>query len=128
MSNQKLKAVCFGEILFDVFLQHKKIGGAPLNVASRLKSFGVDVAMISAVGNDENGEKLLQYFKNLKIPTNSIQVKENYPTGLVNVQLNDKGNASYDIIYPSAWDKISLTIEDEELLKNADIFVFGSLA
>ncbi len=61
--------------------------------------------MISAVGNDENGKELLAYFKNLEIKTNSIQVKENYPTGVVNVQLNEKGNASYDITYPSAWDK-----------------------
>ncbi|WP_372795320.1 carbohydrate kinase [Lutibacter sp.] len=128
MTTKKLKAVCFGEILFDTFLKHKKIGGAPLNVASRLKSFGIDVSMISAVGNDENGKELLTYFKNLEIPINSIQVKENYPTGLVNVQLNEKGNASYDITYPSAWDKIRLSIEDTELVKDADFFVFGSLA
>ena len=55
MASKKLKAVCFGEILFDVFPKLKKIGGAPLNVASRLKSFGVDVTMISAVGNNING-------------------------------------------------------------------------
>lgn len=128
MKTKKLKAVCFGEILFDVFLKNKKIGGAPLNVASRLKSFGIDVSMISAVGKDENGKDLLAYFKNLEIETNSIQVKENYPTGVVNVQLNEKGNASYDITYPSAWDKIRLSIEDSDLVKNADFFVYGSLA
>lgn len=128
MSDQKLKAVCFGEILFDVFLKQKKIGGAPLNVTSRLKSFGVDSTIISAVGNDENGKELIAYFQNLEIPTNSIQVKENYPTGVVNVQLNEKGNASYDITYPSAWDKIRLSIEDTELVKNTDVFIFGSLA
>lgn len=128
MSDHKLNAVCFGEVLFDVFLQHKKIGGAPLNATSRLKSFGVDATIISAVGNDDNGEELIAYFKNLEIPINSIQVKENYPTGVVNVQLNEKGNASYDIIYPSAWDKIHLSIEDSQLVKNADLFLFGSLA
>ena len=128
MDDKKLKAVCFGEILFDVFPKLKKIGGAPLNVASRLKSFGVDVAMISAVGNDENGKELLGYFNKLKIDTNSIQVKENYPTGIVNVQLNEKGNASYDISYPSAWDKIELSLKDIDLVKNSDFFVFGSLA
>jgi fructokinase len=128
MSDKKLKAVCFGEILFDVFLQHKKIGGAPLNVTSRLKSFGVNSTIISAVGNDDNGKELIGYFDNLGIPTNSIQVKENYPTGVVNVRLNEKGNASYDITYPSAWDKIRLSIEDSELVKSADIFIFGSLA
>jgi fructokinase len=128
MASKKLKAVCFGEILFDVFPKLKKIGGAPLNVASRLKSFGVDVAMISAVGNDENGKVLIKYFQKLEINTGSIQVKKNYPTGVVNVQLNEKGNASYDIAYPSAWDKIRLSIDDLELVKNANFFVYGSLA
>jgi len=126
--NKKLKAVCFGEILFDVFLKHKKIGGAPLNVASRLKSFGTDVSMISAVGNDDNGKELIGYFKKLDIDTSSIQIKENYPTGVVNVRLNEKGNASYDITYPSAWDKIRLSIDDTKLVKNADFFLYGSLA
>lgn len=123
-----IKAVCFGEILFDVFLKNKKIGGAPLNVASRLKSFGIDVSIISAVGNDNNGKELIEYFKKLDIDTTSIQIKENYPTGVVNVRLNEKGNASYDITYPSAWDKIRLSIDDTELVKNADFFIYGSLA
>ena len=125
---KNIDAVCFGEILFDVFLKNKKIGGAPLNVASRLKSFGANVSMISAVGNDENGKELIKYFKELKIYSSSIQIKENYPTGVVNVRLNEKGNASYDIAYPSAWDKIRLSIEDSELVKKADFFLFGSLA
>lgn len=124
----KIKAVCFGEILFDVFFSNKKIGGAPLNVASRLKLFDIDTTVISAVGNDNNGKELLEYFNKIKIKTNSIQIKENYPTGIVNVILNEKGNASYDITYPSAWDKIRLSIEDTELVKNADFFIFGSLA
>lgn len=128
MNPKKLKAVCFGEILFDIFLNHKKIGGAPLNVASRLKSFGIDVAMISAIGNDENGKELIAYLKKVKIDTKSIQVKENYPTGVVNVHLNEKGNASYDISYPSAWDKIDALKEAVKQVKEADFFIFGSLS
>ncbi|MGA8855337.1 MAG: carbohydrate kinase, partial [Christiangramia sp.] len=34
--SKKIKAVCFGEILYDVFPDMQRIGGAPLNVASRL--------------------------------------------------------------------------------------------
>ena len=30
------KITCFGEVLWDVFKTHEKIGGAPLNVALRL--------------------------------------------------------------------------------------------
>ena len=62
------KIVCFGEVLWDVFPTHKKIGGAPLNVAFRLKSFKNEVAMISAVGNDALGKSILK-FVNLKNKT-----------------------------------------------------------
>lgn len=125
---KKLKGVSFGEILFDVFLEHKKIGGAPLNVASRLNSLGGDISMISAVGNDINGEKLLDYLNGVGVKTNTIQVKENYGTGLVNVILNDKGNASYDISYPAAWDKIAASNLYTQVVQDADFFVYGSLS
>ncbi|KDN53862.1 carbohydrate kinase family protein [Flavobacterium seoulense] len=125
---KKLTGVCFGEILFDVFLEHKKIGGAPLNVASRLSSLGVDVAMISAIGNDENGMKLTDYLNDAGINTKAIQIKENYPTGVVNVILNEKGNASYDINYPSAWDKIEYSDLSNTIVAKADFFVYGSLS
>nr|WP_288836171.1 carbohydrate kinase [uncultured Flavobacterium sp.] len=125
---KELKAVCFGEILFDVFLEHKKIGGAPLNVATRLKALGGEVAMISAVGDDNNGEKLTHYLDNLGIDTRGIEVKPNYPTGIVNVILNEKGNASYDIQYPSAWDKIETTAVNKKIVEEADFLVYGSLS
>ncbi|PKP14013.1 MAG: hypothetical protein CVU08_02480 [Bacteroidetes bacterium HGW-Bacteroidetes-3] len=92
--NKKLKAVCFGEILFDVFLEHKKISGAPLNVASRIKSLGGDVSIISAVGSNSNGRELIEYIKNLGINIKTIEIKNEYPTGMVNVILTEKGRFS----------------------------------
>lgn len=126
--NNKLKGVCFGEILFDVFLEHKKIGGAPLNVASRIKSLGGDISIISAVGSNSHGRELTEYINNLGINIKTIQVKNDYPTGLVNVILNEKGNASYDIHYPSAWDKIEPIVTNTSIVEEADFLVYGSLA
>ena len=125
--DKNLKGVCFGEILFDVFPDHKEIGGAPLNVASRLNSFGVEVAMISAIGKDDNGNELLDYFKNKNLTTQFIQVQTDFPTGVVQVTLNKYGDASYTINYPAAWDKILATNEQIEIIKTADFLVFGSL-
>ena len=125
---KKLKGVSFGEILFDVFLEHKKIGGAPLNVASRLSSLGADITMISGVGNDENGKNLVDYLNNSGINTDTVQLNKTYPTGIVNVILNEKGNASYDINYPAAWDKIESSEQNIAVVKEADFFVFGSLS
>ena len=123
-----LSAVCFGEVLWDIFPTHKKIGGAPLNVALRMNSLGVETAMISRVGEDENGEDILSFLSSQEITTDLIQVTKEYKTGAVNVMINEKGNASYDILYPSAWDKIVETEIMDKVISEADVFVFGSLA
>ncbi|WP_157208346.1 carbohydrate kinase family protein [Mariniflexile maritimum] len=122
------KITCFGEVLWDVFPTHKKIGGAPLNVANRLQALGNNVTMISAIGEGGNGTKLLDYIKEVGINPNCIQVHNEYKTGKVKVMLNEKGSASYDIKYPRAWDKIRLTEINKNAVKNSDAFVFGSLA
>lgn len=123
-----LSAVCFGEVLWDIFPTHKKIGGAPLNVAFRMNSMGVKTNMISRVGADENGKGILSYLNDYEISTDLIQVTNEYKTGAVHVMINEKGNASYDILYPSAWDKIEKTERMDKLITEADVFVFGSLA
>lgn len=122
-----LKITCFGEVLWDVFPTHKKIGGAPLNVAIRLKSLGNNVTIISAVGTDKKGEKLLGFIKEKSVNTDLIQVNSELKTGKVKVKLNDKGSASYNIIFPRAWDKIELKNNAIERVKESDAFVFGSL-
>ncbi len=123
-----MQAVCFGEVLFDNFPTYSKIGGALLNVCVRLKSLGMDVSMISGVGNDSNGKDIIRYLRKQGVDTSGILVQQEYPTGKVNVILNDKGVASYDISYPVAWDKILMLDAHEDLVKNADVLVFGSLA
>lgn len=122
-----LSVVAFGEVLWDVFPTHKKIGGAPLNVALRMNSLGVATTIISSVGNDEDGVDIISFLNNQSVSSDSIQVGEEYKTGVVNVMINEKGNASYDIMYPSSWDKITLTNEMIEKVSESDAFIFGSL-
>jgi len=118
---------CFGEVLWDEFPEHKKIGGAPLNVATRLKSFKNVVSMISRIGNDDKGKKIVEFFKANNVNIDGLQVDSEHETGNVTVTLNEKGSASYDIKYPRAWDKIELTDTAKSLVKSSDAFIFGSL-
>lgn len=122
------KVVCFGEVLWDVFPNHKKVGGAPLNVALRLQSFGISTHMISKIGNDENGNQLLQFINDHNLNTDEIQIDDNFKTGVVNISLNQNGSATYEIDYPVAWDKIHLTNSNIEIVKSSDALIFGSLA
>jgi fructokinase len=122
-----IKITCFGEVLWDVFPNHEKIGGAPLNVATRLKSFNNVVSMISRIGNDDKGKKIVDFFKANNVNVDGLQVDSEHETGNVTVMLNEKGSASYDIKYPGAWDKIELTDTAKSLVKSSDAFIFGSL-
>lgn len=122
-----LKAVAYGEVLWDVFEDKKKIGGAPLNVALRMKTLGCEVAMISCVGNDEDGKAILNHVKQLGLQTDAIMQSETFPTGLVKVTLDERGSATYQINYPSAWDKIVLNNQAETSVINADVLIYGSL-
>ncbi len=119
---------CFGEVLWDVFPTHKKIGGAPLNVALRLHSFNVNTHIISRIGNDKNGKELLQYIKENGLDTSTIQIDQVFKTGCVNVTLDNSGSATYEIEYPVAWDKIEVTDRTLEIVRSSDAFIFGSLA
>jgi len=120
--------VCFGEVLWDVFPSHKKIGGAPLNVTLRLNSFGINAKIISSIANDQNGRELLEYMSENKLDTSTVQINDQFRTGCVNVTLDEKGSATYEIAYPVAWDKIQLTDKSIERVKASDAFIFGSLA
>lgn len=123
-----MKALCFGEILFDVFKEEKKIGGAPLNVAGHIRRLGGDSEIISALGLDELGDEASRYLEKLEVGTKYVKrVKEE--TGKAIISLKD-GIPSYVFNFPAAWDRIFLTEEDKENLRNEsyDVFVFGSLA
>lgn len=121
------KAICFGEVLWDIFPNGKIIGGAPLQVAARLSSLGVPSRIVSKIGNDAEGRALLQNIQNLNLTGIYIKIDQNLPTGEALVHFDESGDAVYDIKSPAAWDHIELTDEIENAVSAADIFVYGSL-
>ncbi|MGJ8549573.1 carbohydrate kinase family protein [Winogradskyella wichelsiae] len=122
------KIVCFGEVLWDVFPTHRKIGGAPLNVALRLKAFNNDVSIITRIGKDAEGDGIFEYIKENGVAVNTIQIDTDLKTGEVDVKLNEKGSATYTINYPRAWDRIQLNKDLRLLTEKADAFIYGSLS
>ena len=125
--SKTINAVCFGEVLYDIFPNSEKIGGAPLNVASRLSANGIKTSMISSVGKDEKGKNLLEYLKSRNIDHSLVAETLDFQTGVVTVELDDSGSASYTIEHPAAWDKIEISAEMIDKVKTTDAFLFGSL-
>ena len=115
-------------MLWDIFPNEKIAGGAPMNVALHLQHLGNTVFFISKIGDDKEGESLLDFIKSFGLSPAYIQRDILYPTGKVIVNDQDKENISYEIVRPSAWDHISWSTELQELVDEADAFIFGSLA
>ena len=122
-----LSVLTIGEILFDIFNNDKKPGGSSMNVALHLHKQGIKTHFVSAVGNDENGEELIQYLKNQNFDTKHIQQHLALPTSTVTVNLDENFQASYVINQPVAWDEITLNKEAVELAKNSSAIVYCSL-
>jgi fructokinase len=120
--------VCFGEMLWDVLPTGAKPGGAPMNVAYHLQKLGLPTAIISRVGADERGESLIDLLKKNDITTEYVQVDALHQTGVVLAKLNERAEASYDIVCPVAWDFIEAHEGLKKLVAEARYFVFGSLA
>lgn len=123
-----MKVTSFGEVLWDDFATGKVLGGAPLNVMVRLSNLGADTAIISRCGNDADGEALRQQVAAKQVATDFIQIDEQQATSLVQVHLDAKGCATYDIVYPCAWDRIAATDAAIARVQQSDALVFGSLA
>ena len=118
--------VGLGEALWDCLPEGRKIGGAPANFAYHASQFGFEAYAVSAVGNDTLGDETIEALKSngLKIEMPRVD----YPTGQVQVSLDEDGVASYDIKEGSAWDNIPFTPEIEQLAKQCKAVCFGSLA
>ena len=118
--------VGMGEVLWDVLPEGKKIGGAPANFAYHISQFGLDSCVVSAVGDDKLGYEILDNFDKKKL--NYLIEKVPYPTGTVQVELDETGIPCYEIKEGVAWDNIPYTPALEELAKKPRAVCFGSLA
>lgn len=123
-----MKVTSFGEVLWDDFPSGKVLGGAPLNVVVRLKALGADSSIISCRGDDEDGEELLRQILSKHVNADLVQICPDQATSLVKVSLDKSGSASYEIVYPCAWDRIQVQPEALQRVAESDAFIFGSLA
>lgn len=118
--------VGLGEALWDCLPDGKKLGGAPANFAYHVGQFGFDTIAVSAVGNDRLGDETIASLeaKGLKY----MMPRVSYPTGTVQVTLDDNGIPTYDIRENVAWDNIPFSPELEDLAHNCRAVCWGSLA
>ena len=118
--------VGMGEALWDCLPEGKKIGGAPANFAYHVSQFGFNIRVVSAVGNDPLGDEILQVLAEKKVNAQIDRV--DYPTGTVQVTLDQVGVPQYEIKEGVAWDNIPFTPALRDLALRTRAVCFGSLA
>lgn len=121
----------FGEALIDILPSGEVIGGAPLNFSLRVAELGqwLDCrsALITRVGKDERGARIVQLIEQSSLDVSGVQVDSQLPTGYVNVTLND-GQPDYTIAEQVAWEAIASNDDVRALASRATAICFGTLS
>lgn len=139
MNAGKIDVVSLGELLIDFtvngkseqgnFMFEANPGGAPCNVLAMLKKLGKKTAFIGKVGQDMFGNILKNTLDEIGIGTSSLMMDSEYNTTLAFVYTAEDGDRSFSF-YRKPGADMMLTEEeiDEDLIKNAKIFHFGTLS
>lgn len=126
--DQKPIVVGIGELLWDIFPDVRRLGGAPVNFAAHCAQLGARACPVSAVGEDDLGREILRELDDLAVDAAYVANDPLHPTGTVEVELDSKGKPTYQIREDVAWDYIPTTDQTAELAAMADAVCFGSLA
>lgn len=100
------RPLLFGEVLHDVYPDATAtLGGAPFNVAWHLRGFGYTPLLISRIGNDELGERVLTAMSAWDMDTRAVQIDPVHATGQVQVSFA-AGEPRFEIMPDQAYDFI----------------------
>jgi len=124
-----MKITSIGEILYDVYPDGKRLGGAPFNFIYHVWKILGNGNFISSVGNDENGNEIINHLTYIGFKTNYIFIDGNHPTGTVQVKLLDDKTPKFTISPECSYDYIELNKRTIELVENeTDLLYFGTLS
>lgn len=124
---QRHAIVGIGEILWDIFPDGPRFGGAPANFACHAASLGGRAWMVSAVGADDLGVQAMATLQRQQVATECVKHSNDYPTGTVQVEVDDSGQARYEFGRDEAWDHLEWSAEIAALAQRSDAVCFGTL-
>ena len=126
--SQRNVVVGIGEILWDLFPQGPRFGGAPANFTCSASELGGDrflVFMVGNIGRDALGKRAIQSLQDHGVDTSHVSFVDR-ATGQVNVRLND-GQAVYEFADDAAWDHLTWSNDLERLGERTNAVCFGTL-
>jgi fructokinase len=120
--------VGLGELLWDVYPDAARFGGAPANFAYHAASLDAESWLASSVGVDELGDRALDILRQHGVESACVARDAEHPTGRVDVTLDSLGLASYEFADDTAWDHIPKSDALDSLARRCDAVCFGTLA
>ena len=123
-----MRVLGIGEILWDIFSDRERLGGAALNFCANLQRLGNTAVLLSAVGHDARGTLALRRMQELELDTEDIQLVDS-PTGVAMVDTTEAGAPAFIIPRPAAFDLVSTTPETFRKVEDHHIgwLYFGTL-
>lgn len=117
-----------GEILFDLFPEGRRLGGAAFNFAYHLHRLNGPLRFLSRIGRDPEGRAIERFLSAQGFPHVDLQRDAVHPTGRVKVELDAQGSARFDIVGGVAYDFITATPSIEDFAaRDCRLIYFGSL-
>jgi fructokinase len=125
--NEPFTVVGLGEVLWDVFPDGPRFGGAPANFACHAAMLGAGAFMVSRVGKDELGDRAIAALRGHGVNADHVAAGPDFPTGFVRVELDAAGKPIFEITEGVAWDHIPWSDQLGNLAARADAVCFGTL-
>lgn len=123
---QRYTVVGLGELLWDLYLDGPRLGGAPANVAYHATLLGDHGVVASRVGPDERGDRAIAYLQERSVDTSHVQRDPERPTGVARVSLSGD-QARFSIAAGAAWTVPRWTADWEDLFGRTHLLCFGTL-
>jgi fructokinase len=119
-----------GELLWDLFPDGPRLGGAPFNVVASMRRLSHPAAFVTAVGDDELGRSAVAAVDELGVDTTFISVAPDLPTGTVAVTPDPVEGHRFTIGSPAAYASIgdADTLVTRLLDLVPEALVYGTLA
>jgi fructokinase len=127
MMSERWVVVGLGEVLWDIFPDGPRFGGAPANFACHAAMLGADAFVVSQVGQDKLGDQAVAVLRDRGVDTALVARSGHRPTGTVRVALDEAGKPQFTIGEAVAWDAIPWSESLGNLAARTDAVCFGTL-
>jgi fructokinase len=119
---------CLGETVYDIIFRNgqpvaAKAGGSMLNSAVSLGRCGLDVAMITELGDDQVGDMVMTFLNENHVSNSLIHPAIGFKTPVSLAFIDEKGDAHYSFYKTYPENRLDIAWPE---LKKGDVVLYGS--